>query len=378
MLSSHIPFSFTAKTKTMKTIHVLTLLLLCSLFSQAQVTSYPTYYTNIEEMKITSIEIKSNKTVVNYSYQPVSSHDMYIHKGTYIQKAGSSTGRKYYITKFRNNQLNKVYKVEKGKRYTIILEFQKIPSYWTRIDIKEPANADGWTPWYWNNITLRSNERNNLTSKSGPISYTFLANGKYGYQTLGGKQSSYWKCYVPANKMAVFTLKNKSRVSDFDLFVYSDKSKNYKLGSGRNRGTTSELVSLNPSNSGKYVYIQVFNDGSPSSEYNLHVHHVDLVDIATQAFVDASAQYLVEEGLKWLFDIDDSNRNHDESSRNISRASSLIISALKNENLGGASKNLIINEITMGLREEFGYGFWGNLLVNYAISVVDKTYAYYY
>lgn len=207
--------------------------------------------------------------------------------------------------------------------------------------------------------------------------FTYLPSANYGYATLNPGGYSLWKCWVPANQMPVFTLKNQSRKSDFDLFLFNDQSLKYKIQEGVKSGTTTELILGNTHSSDRYIYILVKNTGDRTSEYHFQHHDIDLAEKFGIAFRDASAQYVIEEGLKWLFDVKETDKDYKEKDRNVSRASNLIVSSLNKENLGGSAKNLVINEITSELREAFGYGFWGNLLVNYGILVVTDVYRNY-
>lgn len=209
-------------------------------------------------------------------------------------------------------------------------------------------------------------------------SYTHISPDNYGYETLSSQKVSYWKYYVPANTMGVFTLKNKSKSSDFDIYIYSNESRTYLLKSGVNSGTTTELITVPVENYGRYVYIKIHNDGYSSSKYNLYPHFVDFGKKGEEALIEASAQYLIEESLKWLFGIEENSDNYNEQDRNVGRASTLILSTLKGDSLGEMAKSSVVNEITTKLRDEFGYGFWGDLLVNYAIGIVDETYKNYW
>ncbi len=152
----------------------------------------------------------------------------------------------------------------------------------------------------------------------------------------------------------------------------------YSLNSGTNSGTRTELITIPIKNYGRYIYVKIKNSGYSTSTYNFYPHFVDFVKKGEEALVEASAQYLLEEGLKWLLGVKEKNRNYEQQDRNVGRASTLIMSSLKGDNLGVMTKSMVINEITTELRKEFGYGFWGNLLVNYGIGIIDETYKNYW
>lgn len=210
------------------------------------------------------------------------------------------------------------------------------------------------------------------------VSFSYIASDKYGYSTLSSSQTSYWQYYVPANTLGVFTLKNTSNSSDFDIYVYSSESMSYRLDAGTNSGTSTELVTVPIESYGRYIYIKIVNSGNYSSTYNFYPHFVDFAKKGEEALVEASAQYLIEEGLKWLFDIKTTDNNYDQNDKDVGRASAIIMSTLKGDDLGSMTKSVVINELTTALRDEFGYGFWGNLLVNYAIGITDDVYKNYW
>lgn len=367
--------SFTQKSLTMKNIAFLFATLFCtSLFGQ---TTYSPYYnTNIPEMKIKSIKILSNRTLVNFDYRPDEDGKMYISSGTYIQESNNAYGRKYYIKAFVDHQLDNIYRVYEGDSHSITFEFPKLPAGITKIDIREPDVEEGWNPFYWKNITI-NNLSNNIAYTSSS-SYTQLQNGYYGHGNISSGQYSYYKYYVPQGKMAVFTLKNTSKTSDVDLYLYTDAAGKNFLNKGANGGTKKELISISPSSYGRYVYIKVKNDGSSGTKYKLNAHTVDFAELAGEAFGEALVTTALEEGLKWLLGVEENNHNYDENERNISRASNVILSGIKGENLGNTTKSFFINELTSEIKDEFGTGFWGNLAVNYSIKTADEIYKYYW
>ncbi|MFT5890437.1 MAG: hypothetical protein ACI9Y7_000529 [Dokdonia sp.] len=322
----------------------------------------PTFQSNTNEMDIISIKLYNDKTVVSFNYTPKKDGQMYINKGIYIEPSLSSfKSYKYYARKFYGNEFNKIYNVKYGESYSIILEFDKISSIFSTIDIREPKGEDGWTPWYWSNISIKNLfskkyfNSNNWSTK--PIESKKLPHGNYGHATLVPNQYSYWKYYIPSGSEAIFTLKNKSSTSNFDIYIYSDENYKSLIKSGVNSGIRTELISMPSKVYNRYVYIKLKNNGNVNSIYNLHAHFLDFEEIIGEAFVEAGAQYLIEGALKSLFGIEDNDHKSD-SEKYVSRASSLILSYMKNENLGATSKNLAINELQSELRSAFGYGFW--------------------
>jgi len=327
-------------------------------------------------MKIISISVEDYKTVVEFKYSPKTDLTMYINSQAYIKEYGKLYGPKYMIKRFVGKELDKIYSAEGGETYTLILEFQKIPAGITNIEVREPDDENGWEGWYWKNIKIKNPSSSNYSyTPTNNYSHKMLNEGYFGSGTLNSGEKTYWKYYVPAGTMAVFTLKNTSYVSDFDIYSYSDTKHNYLIESGENYGSTSELITMPLSDYGRYIYIKIENDGTSTAKYKLNAHYVDFIGLGEQAIVEAGAQYLIEEGLRFIFDIEDDEEQFDD--RDMSRASTLIMSGLKGDNLTETTKSLLINEVTSELRDEFGYGFWGDLFVNYGIGIINETYKYY-
>ena len=96
---------------------------------------------------------------------------------------------------------------------------------------------------------------------------------KYYYETLNPRGVSYYRYKIPAYTFGVFTLKNHSRKSDFDIYVY-DSTDGRLLDKGRNSGTQTELIVTPISGEDKYAYIKIVNYGSRSSQYRIFANYV--------------------------------------------------------------------------------------------------------
>lgn len=179
-----------------------------------------------------------------------------------------------------------------------------------------------------------------------------------------------WSPDTEGWKIVVFTLKHQYANSDFDIAIV-DKSGNL-LSLGENSGTNTELLILSPED-GQSLDILVKNMGYTSASYVLYAKEVNLAEKAGEVFAQTVIQALIENLIKAAFNIDDDS----ESERNVGRASTVIMSILNEHNLAETSADFIINELTMRLREELGYGFWGTFAVNYAVSIVSDVYTYF-
>lgn len=182
----------------------------------------------------------------------------------------------------------------------------------------------------------------------------------YYHQRLNSKGIARYQYKIPANTFGVFTLKNHSRRSDFDIFVY-DYNNGRLLTKGRNYGTKTELVITQPVGRDRYAYIKVLNYGSRTSRYRLYANHVNpankfLIALAGVPFC-SSAQ----------------NINNRASSRIITGVSSM----LQGSDFGGVARDVFINEVTMEMRKQFGYGCMGEFVVNWGVSMVKGFYRNY-
>lgn len=193
----------------------------------------------------------------------------------------------------------------------------------------------------------------------------------YGYgETLAGGNTRYYQYYISSDQMAVFTLKNLSYSSDFDIYIYRDSDMKNLIGKGSNNGTTTELELIGQESYGRYVYIKVKNYGEDHASFRLYAHEIDFVQILTDSLVETAAVSL----LKALLSSDDDS---EEDARNKGRAATAIFSALSGKNLGEIGEELLINEVTTTIQEELGYGFWGDYAVSCATSFIRKIYKYY-
>ena len=182
----------------------------------------------------------------------------------------------------------------------------------------------------------------------------------YYHQNLNSKAVARYQYKIPANTFGVFTLKNHSGKSDFDIYVY-DYNNGKLLTEGKSYGTKTELVVTQPVGRDRYAYIKVFNYGSQTSRYQLYANYVNpatkfLIALTGVPFC-SSAQ----------------NINDRTSSRVITGISSM----LQGSDFGGVARDVFINEVTMEMRKQFGYGCTGEFVVNWGISMVKGFYRNY-
>jgi hypothetical protein len=178
-----------------------------------------------------------------------------------------------------------------------------------------------------------------------------------------------FKFWESRKALPVFTLKNDSAASDFDIYVHGDSARLRLIAKGIRGGTKTELLTPSRGESG-YLYITVKNDGSEWARYRLYCHEVDFEQIGKRVLVETAAQAFLE----WLV-TDDSSTT--EQQRDASRGAALAMSVLQNKDLASVGKDMAINELTMRLRQELGYGFGGDLAVNFGIAVVRDVFRYY-
>ena len=206
--------------------------------------------------------------------------------------------------------------------------------------------------------------------------YTFAAcktirEGTYFTLTSSGGSSCY-RYYVSSGKMPVFTLKHKNGKGDLDLAVYTDSSLSQKIGSSSASGTTSELLTLFPKDSGRYLYAKVKNYNQKSGTYSLYAKQVDFVSKIGEVLAETAIEATIEWGLKALLGIDNSSSESDQ--QNVERASSTIMSMLQGKSLANTSRDLLIAEVK---KELIGDGFVSDFALNYAIAIIDEIYEYY-
>ncbi|WP_414621597.1 hypothetical protein [Calothrix sp. CCY 0018] len=172
----------------------------------------------------------------------------------------------------------------------------------------------------------------------------------YYHQNLNSKGVARYQYKIPANTFGVFTLKNSSGRSDFDIFVY-DSSNGKLLYKKDKLGTQTELVVTQLFTENKDVIIKVVNYGSQTSRYKLYANYVNpatkfLIAVAGVPFCNPE-------------------RNDKTSSRIFTSLSSI----LQGKDVGGVAKDVLINEVTMEMRNQFGYGCTGEFMVNWGVSI---------
>jgi hypothetical protein len=185
-------------------------------------------------------------------------------------------------------------------------------------------------------------------------------NDTYYSQTLKSKGVAFYKYKIPAMSIGVFTLKNHSRKSDFDIYIYDSGS--WKP-LGTESGVKTELVTTSMNLENRYAYIKIVNYGSQSSRYHFYANHVNLAK--NVAFTAAETLFACGlEGQKIDPNI---------ASRGVTAVSSI----LQGNNLKGLTMDMAINEITNRMREELGYGCTGDFVVSLAISTIKDIFRNY-
>jgi hypothetical protein len=188
-------------------------------------------------------------------------------------------------------------------------------------------------------------------------------NDRYYFQTLNSQGVAYYKYKVPAYSFGVFTLKNHSRISDFDVYIYDYTTGWRLLNKGENTGVTTELVTTPMISQDRYAYIKIVNYGSQPSQYHFYANHVTPM----KNFAIALAETMI------ICSLERRNIDSDISSRGVTAVSSI----LQGNNFAGLGRDLVINEITSNMRKQFGYGCTGDFAVNGVVSIVKDVYRNY-
>ncbi|MFY0631313.1 MAG: hypothetical protein JXR05_13085 [Flavobacteriaceae bacterium] len=122
----------------------------------------PSCYSNVDGWTITKIENNYDGTYVHLNvYTHQSDYEFWIVPDMYIENY-NNPGIKYRIKSFMNNKFNTRYSIEPMTNYNFTLKFERIPSSWTDINIKEPYQGVSSTTWYWNYISLNKNQSHRL------------------------------------------------------------------------------------------------------------------------------------------------------------------------------------------------------------------------
>jgi hypothetical protein len=167
---------------------------------------------------------------------------------------------------------------------------------------------------------------------------------------------------VPANIMGVFTLKNYTSGSDVDIYVF-DANSGQQLNKGENNGTQTELVTTPVFNRATDVTVKIVNRGEPA-RYRLQTHRVNLGYKFGVALLETMLTCSLERG--------------NSRDRTASRAVTTISSIFQGSNFGGVAQDVMINELTSSLKEQFGYGCFGDFVVNFSVSTLRDVYKNYY
>ena len=200
-------------------------------------------------------------------------------------------------------------------------------------------------------------------------------NDKYYYEdSLSKNNTKCYKYWINSDTIPVFTLKhNTGSNSDFDIHIYDYSDMSKLLDKGINNGKSTELLTLSPNSSYQYVYIKITNAGSFGS-FKLYTHQIKYLTYIDKALTLTMIQSGVESILESLFGVNENSSVSDK--KNISRGASIVMSSLLGKDLGDTSKDLMINEIGIKAKQEFGYGFWGKVVAKYGTLIVRDIYRY--
>jgi hypothetical protein len=228
----------------------------------------------------------------------------------------------------------------------------------------------------YNGVTFEGYFENDKFIKNANGIFDYIESSQYADKPLMSLKNAYWQYYIPANTWGVFTLKNKLKDSNLDIYIYSDESMSTIIGTGLAIGATNELVTVPVKSYGRFVFVKIKNTGNLSTQYIFYPRYIDFVKKGEEALIETGAQYLIEQGLKWLFGVTETDENYKTNDKLVGRASAVIISTLKGNNLGSNSKSFFIKKLSNALREEFGNSFMGNLFINYGNGIYEEAFKY--
>jgi hypothetical protein len=183
----------------------------------------------------------------------------------------------------------------------------------------------------------------------------------YYHEVLNSQNFADYRYRVPANTLGVFTLKNNSGRSDFDIFLYEGNGR--QIAQGINNGTQTELLTTPLLSQDRYIYLRVINRGSQTSRYHLYANYISPIN-----------RFGIELAKTALL----CNPNQNNSNQNLSRGITVLSSIVQGESLGNLALNLAISELTDNMRKQFGYGCAGDLMVNWGVSMVQGVYRNYF
>lgn len=184
----------------------------------AQTSLRPSCYSNAIGWTIDKIEQNDDGTYVYMSYYSyAANYRFYIQPGTYIESYNNPGGPKYYIQSFLNNELNQWYNLQPNTEYNFVLKFQRIPTDWTDINIKEPTPAESNVKaWHWDYIALNRPSTDRLKIDN------FLVNQGIGFlkQTVHPLTNlKYYRYSVDYNSIRIALYYEGGYVTDLNLGI---------------------------------------------------------------------------------------------------------------------------------------------------------------
>jgi len=189
----------------------------------------------------------------------------------------------------------------------------------------------------------------------------------YYHGDLSPKSTIQYEYYIPAGEIGVFTLKSKysGSGSDLDLYVYSSYST--ELGTSNTTGPQPEVVYIMPSDYGRHVNVRAENYENYTASYKFYAHSFNPYD----KMIEAGIMSLV----KLLFSGEDSSW---EQKSNLDRGVNIANSIIRGYDLSTSTRSLMLNELSIGLQNELGYGALAEFVVDSVLLIFDDIYKYYW
>ena len=316
------------KFKFMK--HLFIFILLFSSYSftglaQIYSASNPSCSTNCDLLRVGFFYSNEISSMLRLSFiGPYSSGSYYLNKEMVLyaydgsRRIGTYNALKCYFLdkngRVSSMSFNKKYNYQSGKSYCdIVIEFEPIPLYATRISIQEPSVGTSDIPWHWNDIAMIKNSSHSNSSSSSSSSYSSggsssnsnsnknsvstgevllgiaaVAAGIYGLSKLFDKDtsssssasssssSSYNDLYVSASDIQ--STNSYCTLNDLQFYSYKNADYEYSTIILKN-GHDYILYKLRNTSSSSRYYIYVYDiDGKKSPSKRYYATSRDAVD----------------------------------------------------------------------------------------------------
>jgi hypothetical protein len=177
---------------------------------------------------------------------------------------------------------------------------------------------------------------------------------------------------VEAASIATVVLTRTDGVGGFDIEIADSVSPgNWHranvsglIGRDTGRDVRPNFVLIPPSARDRTVYVHLYVADNGPGKWRIETRSIDLIDAAVHGLVTAGGQYLVEEFVKAILEID----SNSSEARNIGRAVGIGFSIIQGKNILEIGIDVVVNEIQLKLQDEFPNSRFIVLAVTNALS----------